>query len=41
MHIFRHNYTTNLSYSGISLRKASERMGYVDEKRILQVYAHL
>ena len=40
-HIFRHNYATMLSYSGISIKKAAQIMGHSNTQMIMQIYAHL
>lgn len=38
---FRHNYCTELYYSGISLKEAQRLMGHSDYSMIMQVYSHL
>lgn len=38
---FRHNYCTELYYSGISLKEAARLMGHSDFNMIMKVYAHL
>ena len=38
---FRHNYATELYYSGISLKKAVELMGHANARMIIDIYAHL
>lgn len=38
---FRHNYCTELYYSGISLKEAQRLMGHSDYSMIMKVYAHL
>ena len=38
---FRHNYCTELYYSGISLKEAARLMGHSDYNMVLKVYSHL
>lgn len=38
---FRHNYCTELYYSGISLKEAQRLMGHADYSMIMKVYSHL
>ena len=40
-HMFRHNYATQLYYSGITIKKAAQLMGHADTTMIMKVYAHL
>lgn len=40
-HIFRHNYCTELYYSGVSIKAAVQMMGHRDSKMIMEVYSHL
>lgn len=40
-YIFRHNYCTELYYSGISLKEAQRLMGHSDYSMIMSVYTHL
>lgn len=38
---FRHNYATELYYSGISIKEAIRLMGHADSSMLMEVYAHL
>lgn len=38
---FRHNYCTELYYSGISMKEAQRLMGHSDYSMIMKVYSHL
>lgn len=38
---FRHNYCTQLYYSGVSIKEAVRLMGHSDSTMIMRVYAHL
>lgn len=40
-YISRHNYCTELYYSGISLKEAQRLMGHSDYSMIMKVYSHL
>lgn len=40
-YMFRHNYATELYYSGVSLKEAQRLMGHSDLRMIMDVYAHL
>nr|DAF69098.1 MAG TPA: Integrase [Bacteriophage sp.] len=40
-YIFRHNYCTQLYYSGISIKECQRLMGHSDYSMIMKVYAHL
>lgn len=39
-HIFRHNYCTQLCYSGLSIKKVAELLGD-SEKMVMEVYSHI
>jgi len=41
MYTFRHNYCTELYYSGISLKEAQRLMGHASYEMIMKVYSHL
>ena len=38
---FRHNYATQLYYSGITIKQAAKYMGHCDTKMIMEIYSHL
>ena len=38
---FRHNYATQLYYSGISIKQAGALLGHSGIQMILKIYAHL
>ena len=40
-HIFRHNYATQLYYSGITVKMAAKLMGHANTNMIMRIYAHL
>ena len=40
-HIFRHNYATQLYYSGITVKMAAKLMGHSNTNMIMRIYAHL
>lgn len=40
-YIFRHNYCTELYYSGISMKECQRLMGHADYSMIMKVYSHL
>ena len=40
-YIFRHNYCTELYYSGISIKECQRLMGHADHNMIMKVYSHL
>lgn len=40
-YVFRHNFATQLYYSGIDLKDAKRLMGHSDIRMILDVYSHL
>lgn len=41
MYYFRHNFCTELYYSGISMKEAQRLMGHADASMIMRVYSHL
>ncbi|MDD5934997.1 MAG: tyrosine-type recombinase/integrase [Clostridiales bacterium] len=41
MYTFRHNYCTELYYSGISMKECQRLMGHADYSMIMKVYSHL
>ena len=41
LYVFRHNYCTELYYSGVSLKQAQEYIGHSDYTMIMNVYSRL
>ena len=41
LYCFRHNFCTDLYYSGVSMKEAQRLMGHSDYKMIMEVYSHL
>lgn len=41
MHVFRHNYITNLYYAGVDIKEAQRLAGHADAKTTIEIYTHL
>ena len=41
LYCFRHNYCSELCYSGVTMKEAQRLLGHTDYKMIMEVYAHV